>query len=121
MRWGLVWRRGGRPVAGGGRAGRHSSRIRPRARWRARLAAAASATSGTRAALTDPVPLPAPPSPWSTETPRVDAVRTGTGGPGAVAPFSGFSATGLPYARIGGGPDALVLFTGSELEHKPPS
>lgn len=34
---------------------------------------------------------------------------------------AGFSATGLPYARLSHSGPALVIFTGSELEHKPPS
>ena len=35
--------------------------------------------------------------------------------------FTGFSSNGIPYARISDSGPALVVFTGSELEHKPPS
>jgi pimeloyl-ACP methyl ester carboxylesterase len=35
--------------------------------------------------------------------------------------FTGFSSNGIPYARISESGPALVVFTGSELEHKPPS
>ena len=35
--------------------------------------------------------------------------------------FSGFSATGLPYARLSESGPVLVVFTGSELEHRPPT
>jgi pimeloyl-ACP methyl ester carboxylesterase len=38
-----------------------------------------------------------------------------------MATFTGFSSTGIPYARISDSGPALVVFTGSELEHKPPS
>lgn len=33
----------------------------------------------------------------------------------------GFSSTGLPYARLSQAGPALVIFTGSELEHRPPT
>jgi pimeloyl-ACP methyl ester carboxylesterase len=35
--------------------------------------------------------------------------------------FTGFSSNGIPYARLSETGPALVVFTGSELEHKPPS
>jgi pimeloyl-ACP methyl ester carboxylesterase len=35
--------------------------------------------------------------------------------------FTGFSANGVPYARLSDQGPALVVFTGSELEHRPPS
>ena len=35
--------------------------------------------------------------------------------------FTGFSSNGIPYARISDSGPTLVVFTGSELEHKPPS
>jgi pimeloyl-ACP methyl ester carboxylesterase len=38
-----------------------------------------------------------------------------------MATFTGFSSNGIPYARISDSGPALVVFTGSELEHKPPS
>ncbi|HEX5807985.1 MAG TPA: alpha/beta hydrolase [Anaerolineales bacterium] len=38
-----------------------------------------------------------------------------------MAAFTGFSSNGIPYARISDAGPALVVFTGSELEHKPPS
>ena len=38
-----------------------------------------------------------------------------------MAIFSGFSSNGIPYARLSDKGPALVVFTGSELEHKPPS
>jgi pimeloyl-ACP methyl ester carboxylesterase len=38
-----------------------------------------------------------------------------------MAIFSGFSSTGIPYAKLSDKGPALVVFTGSELEHKPPS
>jgi pimeloyl-ACP methyl ester carboxylesterase len=34
---------------------------------------------------------------------------------------AGFASTGLPYARLSHSGPALVIFTGSEIEHKPPS
>jgi pimeloyl-ACP methyl ester carboxylesterase len=38
-----------------------------------------------------------------------------------MAVFSGFSSTGLPYARLSNSGPVLVILTGSELEHKPPT
>lgn len=38
-----------------------------------------------------------------------------------MSTFTGFSSNGIPYARISDSGPALVVFTGSELEHKPPS
>ena len=38
-----------------------------------------------------------------------------------MATFTGFSSNGIPYARLSDSGPALVVFTGSELEHKPPS
>jgi pimeloyl-ACP methyl ester carboxylesterase len=38
-----------------------------------------------------------------------------------MSTFTGFSSNGIPYARVSGAGTALVVFTGSELEHKPPS
>ena len=38
-----------------------------------------------------------------------------------MSTFTGFSSNGIPYARISGSGPALVVLTGSELEHKPPS
>jgi pimeloyl-ACP methyl ester carboxylesterase len=38
-----------------------------------------------------------------------------------MAIFSGFSANGVPYAQLSNSGPALVVFTGSELEHQPPS
>jgi len=38
-----------------------------------------------------------------------------------MAVFSGFSSNGVPYARLSDSGPALVIFTGSELEHRPPS
>ncbi len=38
-----------------------------------------------------------------------------------MAIFSGFSSNGLPYARVSDSGPALVVFNGSEIEHKPPS
>lgn len=38
-----------------------------------------------------------------------------------MSTFTGFSSNGIPYARISESGPALVVFTGSELEHKPPS
>lgn len=35
--------------------------------------------------------------------------------------FTGFSSNGIPYARISESGPVLVVLTGSELEHKPPS
>lgn len=35
--------------------------------------------------------------------------------------FTGYSTNGVPYARISDSGPALVVFTGSELEHQPPS
>ena len=35
--------------------------------------------------------------------------------------FTGFSSNGLPYARLSDKGPALVIFTGSELEHVPPT
>ena len=35
--------------------------------------------------------------------------------------FSGFSSSGVPYARLSDKGPALVIFTGSELEHVPPT
>jgi len=35
--------------------------------------------------------------------------------------FSGLSSNGLPYARLSDKGPALVIFTGSELEHVPPT
>lgn len=34
---------------------------------------------------------------------------------------SGYTSNGLPYAKVGSGSKAVVIFTGSELESKPPS
>src|SRR5687767_7647224 len=38
-----------------------------------------------------------------------------------MSAFSGFSSNGVPYARLSDKGPSLVIFTGSELEHKPPS
>ena len=38
-----------------------------------------------------------------------------------MATFIGYSANGLPYARLSDKGPALVVFTGSELEHQPPT
>ena len=38
-----------------------------------------------------------------------------------MSTFTGFSSNGIPYARISESGPVLVVFTGSELEHKPPS
>ena len=38
-----------------------------------------------------------------------------------MAVFSGFSSNGVPYAQLSKSGPALVVFTGSELEHQPPS
>ena len=38
-----------------------------------------------------------------------------------MANFTGFSSNGIPYARLSDSGPTLVIFTGSELEHKPPS
>jgi pimeloyl-ACP methyl ester carboxylesterase len=38
-----------------------------------------------------------------------------------MAIFSGFSPNGIPYAKLSDKGPALVVLTGSELEHKPPS
>ena len=38
-----------------------------------------------------------------------------------MAIFSGFSSNGVPYAKLSDSGPALVIFTGSELEHMPPS
>jgi hypothetical protein len=38
-----------------------------------------------------------------------------------MATFIGYSANGLPYARLSENGPALVVFTGSELEHQPPT
>lgn len=38
-----------------------------------------------------------------------------------MAIFSGFSSNGVPYAHLSDSGPALVIFTGSELEHMPPS
>lgn len=38
-----------------------------------------------------------------------------------MATFAGFSSNGIPFARISEAGPTLVVFTGSELEHKPPS
>ena len=38
-----------------------------------------------------------------------------------MAIFSGFSSNGVPYAQLSNSGPALVVFTGSELEHQPPS
>jgi pimeloyl-ACP methyl ester carboxylesterase len=38
-----------------------------------------------------------------------------------MSTFTAFSSNGIPYARISDSGPALVVFTGSELEHKPPS
>jgi pimeloyl-ACP methyl ester carboxylesterase len=38
-----------------------------------------------------------------------------------MATFIGFSSNGVPYARISDKGPALVVFTGSELEHQPPT
>ncbi|HEX6034069.1 MAG TPA: alpha/beta hydrolase [Anaerolineales bacterium] len=38
-----------------------------------------------------------------------------------MSTFTGFSSNGIPYARVSDSGTALVVFTGSELEHKPPS
>jgi pimeloyl-ACP methyl ester carboxylesterase len=38
-----------------------------------------------------------------------------------MSTFTGFSSNGIPYARISEAGPALVILTGSELEHKPPS
>lgn len=35
--------------------------------------------------------------------------------------FTGYAANGLPYARLSDSGPALVVFTGSELEHQPPT
>ena len=38
-----------------------------------------------------------------------------------MAIFSGFSSNGVPYAKLSDSGPALVVLTGSELEHQPPS
>lgn len=38
-----------------------------------------------------------------------------------MALFTGYSTNGVPYARLSESGPALVIFTGSELEHMPPS
>lgn len=38
-----------------------------------------------------------------------------------MATFTGFSSNGIPFARISEAGPTLAVFTGSELEHKPPS
>lgn len=38
-----------------------------------------------------------------------------------MAIFSGFSSNSVPYAQLSNSGPALVVFTGSELEHQPPS
>lgn len=38
-----------------------------------------------------------------------------------MATFTGFSSNGVPYAKLSDAGPALVVFTGSELEHMPPS
>ena len=38
-----------------------------------------------------------------------------------MAAQSGYSSNGLPYARLGNGERVLVIFSGSELENKPPT
>src|SRR5687768_17872983 len=38
-----------------------------------------------------------------------------------MAIFLGFSSNGVPYAQLSNSGPALVVFTGSELEHQPPS
>ena len=38
-----------------------------------------------------------------------------------MSTFTGFSSNRIPYARISDSGPVLVVFTGSELEHKPPS
>lgn len=38
-----------------------------------------------------------------------------------MSTFTGVSSNGIPYARLSESGPALVVFTGSELEHKPPS
>jgi pimeloyl-ACP methyl ester carboxylesterase len=38
-----------------------------------------------------------------------------------MAPFTGFSSNGVPYARLSDKGPTLVVFTGSELEHQPPN
>jgi pimeloyl-ACP methyl ester carboxylesterase len=38
-----------------------------------------------------------------------------------MSTFTGFSSNGIPYARLSDSGPVLVVFTGSELEHKPPS
>lgn len=38
-----------------------------------------------------------------------------------MATFTGFSSNGVPYAKLSDAGPALVIFTGSELEHMPPS
>ena len=38
-----------------------------------------------------------------------------------MAAFTGFSSNGVPYAHLTESGPALVIFTGSELEHMPPS
>ena len=38
-----------------------------------------------------------------------------------MSTFTGFSSNGVPYAKLSDSGPALVVFTGSELEHMPPS
>lgn len=38
-----------------------------------------------------------------------------------MATFTGFSSNGVPYARLSDKGPTLVVLTGSELEHQPPT